>query len=136
MLILRLYRYAKIGVSVEIRFVKDLRLEEKLQSAGFMDLNFMGYAMKTDRFYQVLLLRNIDDRKVLDTLFEGMEGLFVGDAGYLLKKMFGRNFLKTIHLFTGVRNNMKKLMTKEQHEELKKREIIETVWTFLKVIYQ
>ena len=76
---------------------------------------------------------NIDDRQVLNTLFEGMEGLFVGDAGYLLKNDVWEAFLKkNIHLFTGVRNNMKKMMTKEQHKELKKREIIETVWSVLK----
>jgi len=76
---------------------------------------------------------NIDDREVLNTLFQGMDGLFVGDAGYLLKKDVWQEFLdKNIHLFTGVRNNMKKLMTKQQHEELKKREIIETVWSVLK----
>ena len=41
-----------------------------------------------------------------------MEGLFVGDAGYLLKKDVWEEFTKkNIYLFTGVRNNMKKLMS-------------------------
>lgn len=76
---------------------------------------------------------NIDDRKVLDTLFNGLNGLIIGDAGYILKNKEWKSFLnKNIHLFTSVRNNMKKIMTKEQHEELKKREIIETVWSVLK----
>ena len=76
---------------------------------------------------------NIDDRKVLHSLFEGMDGLFVGDAGYLLRFDLWNEFLeKNIHVFTGVRNNMKKIMTKEQHKELKKREIIETVWSVMK----
>lgn len=76
---------------------------------------------------------NADDRVVLDTLLQGIEGVIVGDAGYLLKNDIWNSFLeKNIHLFTGVRNNMKKLMTREQHKELKKREIIETVWSVLK----
>ena len=76
---------------------------------------------------------NIDDRKVLHSLFEGMDGLFVGDAGYLLRFDLWNEFLeKNIHVFTGVRNNMKKIMTKEQRKELKKREIIETVWSVMK----
>lgn len=76
---------------------------------------------------------NIDDRSVLNTLFNGLNGMIVGDAGYMLKTKVWKSFLnKNIYLFTAVRNNMKKMMTKEQHEQLKKREIIETVWSVIK----
>lgn len=76
---------------------------------------------------------NADDRSVLDLLFKGLHGIIVGDAGYILKKEIWEKYLnENIHLFTGVRNNMKKIMTFDQHEELKKREIIETVWSVLK----
>ena len=76
---------------------------------------------------------NVDDRTVLDSLFQGIDGTVIGDAGYILKNEVWEKYLnKNIHLFTGVRNNMKKIMTIEQHEKLKKREIIETVWSVLK----
>lgn len=77
---------------------------------------------------------NIDDRKEMERLFEGMQGLILGDAGYLSNKEILECWLeKNIFLFTSVRNNMKKLMTPEQHDVLKKREMIETVWSVLKV---
>ena len=76
---------------------------------------------------------NIDDREVLSSLFNGINGTIIGDAGYLLKKEYWQKFFEeNKYLFTSVRNNMKKIMTKEQHETLKKREIIETVWSVLK----
>ena len=76
---------------------------------------------------------NADDRSVLDLLFKRLHGIIIGDAGYILKKEVWEKYLnKNIHLFTGVRNNMKKIMTFDQHKELKKREIIETVWSVLK----
>lgn len=76
---------------------------------------------------------NIDDRAVLDTLFVGIDGTILGDAGYLLKKTdWKKYFDDNKYLFTGVRKNMKKIMTRQQHNLLKKREIIETVWSVLK----
>jgi hypothetical protein len=76
---------------------------------------------------------NIDDRKVLDKIFEGIEGIIIGDGGYLCNNEIIEDYLtKNIYLFTGVRNNMKKIMTKDQHNRLKRREIIETIWSILK----
>ena len=76
---------------------------------------------------------NTDDRKVFNILFKNLSGIILGDAGYVISEKKISDFLKkNIHLFTSVRNNMKKLMTKTQHNMLKKREAIETVWSILK----
>lgn len=76
---------------------------------------------------------NIDDRKVFNILFKNLSGIILGDAGYVISEKKIASFLKNnIHLFTSVRNNMKKIMTKTQHTMLKKREAIETVWSILK----
>lgn len=76
---------------------------------------------------------NVDDRNELDNLFQNIYGLVIGDAGYLVNIEEVEKWLeKNIFLLTGVRNNMKKIMTKEQHKKLKSREIIESIWSVLK----
>jgi hypothetical protein len=76
------------------------------------------------------------DNQQAESLTEGLTGLFVGDAGYLLKQeVFQRLFEKHIHILAASRKNMKRLMTKEQAILLRKRSIIETVWDVLKERY-
>ena len=76
---------------------------------------------------------NIDDRKVFNNLFKNISGIILGDAGYIINENIILKYLKkNIHLFTSVRNNMRKIMSKNQHELLKKREAIETIWSVLK----
>ena len=62
-----------------------------------------------------------------------LEGLFVCDAGYLLKKQeLEKFFEEEKRLYIATRKNMKRLMTKEQHELFKRRSVIENVWNTLK----
>jgi len=75
---------------------------------------------------------NTDDRECLEKLLKGVEGLVIGDAGYLSQKIAKRFYEKGILLLTGTRRNMKKIMTKDQHKLLKKRQIVETVFSLLK----
>lgn len=75
---------------------------------------------------------NTDDRKVLKKLLTDISGIVIGDGGYLSKKLQQELFKKNIFLFTGVRNTMKKLMTKAQHYLLKSRQRVETVFDVLK----
>jgi hypothetical protein len=73
------------------------------------------------------------DSKQTEPLAEGLSGLFVGDAGYLLKQeVFVRLFEKHKRILSAARKNMKRLMTEEQGLLLRKRSIIETVWDVLK----
>jgi hypothetical protein len=68
---------------------------------------------------------DLHDNKALETLTEGLQGVFVGDAGYLLKQeAFECLFEKHKRISAGVRKNMWRLMTKEQGDLLRKRNVI------------
>ena len=76
------------------------------------------------------------DSQQAEPLTEGLNGIFVGDAGYLLKlEVFQRLFEKHKHILAASRKNMKRLMTEEQGLLFRKRNIIETVWGVLKERY-
>jgi hypothetical protein len=76
------------------------------------------------------------DSQQTEPLTEGLSGLFVGDAGYLLKlEVFERLFEKHKRILAASRKNMKRLMTEEQSLLFRKRNIIETVWDVLKERY-
>jgi hypothetical protein len=80
---------------------------------------------------------NVYDNQEVEDLTNGLSGLFVGDAGYILKKeVFEALYEKHRHILHGVRKNMKRLMTGRQGELFKKRNIIETVWGVLKERFQ
>lgn len=76
---------------------------------------------------------NVDDRKGLALLWNDIFGMIIADAGYLGKSWWdkARNLGK--HLFTGVRANMRKIMTETQHQLLKLRQCVETVFSVLKL---
>jgi hypothetical protein len=79
---------------------------------------------------------NEHDSQHAEALTEGLTGLFVGDAGYLLKQeVFQRLFEKHKRILAASRKNMKRLMTQEQGDLFKKRSVIETVWGVLKERY-
>jgi Transposase DDE domain len=74
-----------------------------------------------------------DERKGLALIWEDLSGLVVADAGYL-----GYNWQVAaselgLTLMTAVKKNMKKLMTKWQHQLLKARQRVETVYSVLKL---
>ena len=76
---------------------------------------------------------NLDDRKGLEIIWNDIFGMIVADAGYL-----GGNWQKKAHglgkqLLTGVRANMKKVITETQHQLLKLRQRVETVFSVLKL---
>ena len=76
------------------------------------------------------------DSREAEPLTEGLTGLFVGDAGYLLQQeVFMRLFEKHKRIVSAARKNMKRLMTERQDISLRKRSIIETVWDVLKERY-
>jgi hypothetical protein len=79
---------------------------------------------------------SLHDSQQAEPLTEGLTGLFVGDAGYLLKQeVFVRLLKKHKRILAATRKNMKRLMTEEQGLLLRKRNIIETVWGVLKERY-
>ena len=76
---------------------------------------------------------NVDDRKGLEMIWNDIFGMIIADAGYL-----GGNWQEKARglgkqLLTGVRANMKKIMTDTQHQLLKRRQCVETVFSVLKL---
>jgi hypothetical protein len=79
---------------------------------------------------------NAHDSREAEPFTEGLSGLFVGDAGYLLKQdEFSRLYEKHKRILSASRKNMKRLMTEEEGRLLRRRSIIETVWDVLKERY-
>lgn len=80
---------------------------------------------------------NVDDRKPLSFLFEGLFGKVFADKGYISKDLFAEFFQEGIQLITGIRKNMKnRLMPLMDKLLLRKRSIIETINDQLKNISQ
>ena len=73
------------------------------------------------------------DGRHAETLTEGLSGLFVGDAGYLLRgEVLERLREKHRHILAAARRNMRRVMSDGQKRLLRKRSVIETVWGVLK----
>jgi transposase len=100
---------------------------------------FYGFKLHIicNTFMQILKFRltagNIDDRKALDRMWNTIFGLIIADAGYLGKNWQKKSISLGKPLFTAVKANMKKLMTRVQHQLLKIRQKAETVFSVLKV---
>lgn len=76
---------------------------------------------------------NVDDRIGLEMIWNNLFGMIIADAGYL-----GANWQKKAwdigkQLLTGVRANMKKIMTGMQHHLLNLRQRVESVFSILKL---
>lgn len=76
---------------------------------------------------------NVSDRTELEPLLKDFEGVGIGDAGYLVKPVDHQSvWAKKIWLLTGVRKNMRRLMTEWQYALLKVRQRVEGVFDYLK----
>lgn len=79
---------------------------------------------------------NEHDSKAFDDSTKGMEGTFVTDAGYLLKdEDLAKMYESGRKPCTATRKNMNRPMTKEQFRLLHTRNIIENIWSVLKLNY-
>lgn len=80
---------------------------------------------------------NVDDRKPVPEMAEGLFGKLYGDKGYIGKALAGKLFEQGVELITNVRKNMKpRLLSLWDKAILKKRFIIETINDQLKNISQ
>lgn len=80
---------------------------------------------------------NVDDRKVVPTLMQGLTGLGAGDKGYIDQKMTESLAEKGLKFVTKVRKNMKKkVLSAFEKFFLSQRGIVETVIEQLKSICQ
>ena len=76
---------------------------------------------------------NVNDSKMVEKVTENLNGKFFCDAGYLKKS---RELIKLAKsgrfIYAATRQNMNRLMSHEQWEHLRKRNIIESDWGVLK----
>lgn len=80
---------------------------------------------------------NVDDRKPVPALVEGLFGKLFGDKGYLSKPLHDQLYERGIELITKLKSNMKnQLMLLQDKLLLRKRAIIESVIDQLKNISQ
>ncbi len=80
---------------------------------------------------------NVDDRSPVPELTKRITGLLFGDKGYLKQELFLNLYNKGLKLVTGIKKNMKnKLMPLIEKILLRKRSIIETVFSVLKGSYE
>lgn len=76
---------------------------------------------------------NIDDRVPVPNITKRITGLLFGDKGYIKQELFDELYVRGIKLVTGIKKNMKnKLMPLFEKILLRKRSIIETVFSVLK----
>ncbi len=100
---------------------------------------FYGFKLHVicNELMQILGLKitpgNTDDRKGLDQIWNDIFGMIIADAGYIGKNWQDKARDKGKFLFTCVKKSMKKLMTSTQHEILKLRQRVETVFSVLKL---
>lgn len=67
------------------------------------------------------------DHDLVTSILRDIRGVLIGDAGYLSEPLREKLLKQGIYLLTGVKRNMKKLMTQAQHKLLKLRQLIEVV---------
>jgi hypothetical protein len=80
---------------------------------------------------------NVDDRKVIPQMTQGLTGLLFGDKGYICKELFLKLYRRGLRLVTGIKKNMKNiLMDWNEKIFLRKRSLIETVFDYLKNKFQ
>jgi hypothetical protein len=76
---------------------------------------------------------NLDDRKGLAQIWNSVLGTIIADAGYIGKEWATKARDTGKFLITAVKANMKKLMTKAQHQLMKMRQRVETIFSVLKL---
>lgn len=80
---------------------------------------------------------NIDDRVHVNSMTKRIKGLLFGDKGYLKQELFDELHQRGIKLVTGLKKNMNnKLMPLFEKILLRKRSIIETIFSVLKRSYE
>lgn len=75
---------------------------------------------------------NIDDREPVIALMKWLSWLLVWDAWYVWEELREKLLEKWIKFLSWVRKNMKKVMTKWQHNLFKLRQIVETWFSVMK----
>jgi len=116
------------------RVAKEIAGRGKTSKGWFFGFKLHGVCNRDGELESIFFTPgNVKDNRALDELIVNLGGIFVCDAGYLLReKELERFFESEKKLYIATRVNMKRLMTKTQHELFRKRSIIESIWNTLK----
>ena len=119
------------------KVMKDIASRGKSTKGWFFGFKLHGACTKGGTLIKICFtVGNEHDSKAFDSTTKGLEGIFVTDAGYLLKKEeLEKMYASARKPVTATRKNMKRIMTKEQFHLLRNRTIIENVWSVMKLNY-
>jgi len=128
----------------ENRYINSHRVAKAIATRGkstkgwFYGFKLHGVCSLTGTLEQIMFTTGSEhDSQAVEKLTEGLEGLFVADAGYLLKPEVLQRLYETHRRFwSATRKNMKRIMSEQQAKLLRRRNRIETVWGVLKERFQ
>ena len=117
--------------------MKDVASRGKSTKGWFFVFKLHGLCTKDGVLIKICFRAGCEhDSKAFDSTTKSLEGIFVTDAGYLLKKEeLEKMYASARKPITATRKNMKRIMTKEQFHLLRNRNIIENVWSVMKLNY-
>jgi hypothetical protein len=120
------------------RVAKGYASRGKTSRGWFFGFKLHGVCTKAGELVDLFFTSgNVHDSQTVSETTKELEGLFVGDAGYLLKEeVFWELYNRHRHIMSASRKNMKRVMTGEQKQLLRERSCIETVWDVLKERFQ
>ncbi|MDR1100246.1 MAG: IS982 family transposase [Treponema sp.] len=110
----------------------------KTSKGWFFGFKAHGVCTKEGGLMDVLFTTgSVHDSQVVPEITKDLEGLFVGDAGYLLREeIFRELYERHRHIMSAARKNMKRVMNGEQKQLFRDRSCIETIWDVLKERFQ
>lgn len=116
------------------RVFKDLARLGKTTKGWFFGLKLHLILNEKGQLHNLKITRgNTDDRTPLLELAQDLEGLLFGDRGYIKSALFQQLYERGLKLVTGIKKSMNnKLMPWIEKVLLRKRSIIETVFSVLK----
>ena len=127
----------------ENRYISSHKVAKAIASRGkstkgwFYGFKLQGVCTKDGTLVKICFRPGSEhDSKAFDDSTKGLKGTFVTDAGYLLKESELKEMFESGRKpCTATRKNMNRLMSEEQFQLLNSRNIIENVWSVLKLNY-
>jgi hypothetical protein len=110
----------------------------KTSKGWFFGFKVHGVCTKAGELLDVYFTTgSVHDSQVVSEITKDLEGLFVGDAGYILKEeVFQELYERHRHIMSATRKNTKRVMSGEQKQLFRDRSCIETTWDVLKERFQ
>jgi hypothetical protein len=120
------------------RVAKGYALRGKTGGGCFFGFKARGVCPVEGSLPDILLATgSVPDCQVVPEITQTLEGLFVGNAGYLLREeVFWALYERCRHMMSAARKNTKRVMNGKQQRLFRGRSRIETAWGVLKERFQ